>query len=141
MFLNTKFPLYYLIYLIKREIGHGLSGPVFDSKQQHAFFHINKTSRPALVPTQPPIQWVHGLFPGVKRPRLDVYHLSSSIGEVTNEWSCTSISPIRLHNLDLHFVHLTTIPIGDCSIASNGSMTSDKMNWRECGKNPSLTDF
>ena len=33
-------------------------------------------SRPALGPTQPPIQWGTGSFPGVKRPGRGVNHLS-----------------------------------------------------------------
>jgi len=73
--------------------------------------------------------------------RRDVYQLSSSIGNVTNGWSCTPITPIRLHNLDLPLVPLKAFPIADTGVASNGSMTSDKMNWRECGKNPSLPNF
>ena len=31
-------------------------------------------SRPALGPTQPPIQWVRGSFPGVKRPGRGLDH-------------------------------------------------------------------
>jgi hypothetical protein len=40
-------------------------------------------SRPALGPTQPPIQQVPNLTPGVKRPRRDADHIpnkSSSCG-------------------------------------------------------------
>ena len=33
-----------------------------------------RTSRLALVPTQPPIQWLPGFCAGVKRPERDVHH-------------------------------------------------------------------
>jgi hypothetical protein len=39
-------------------------------------------SRPAVSPTQPPIQWVPGSFPGVKRPRRGVDHPPPSSAEV-----------------------------------------------------------
>jgi hypothetical protein len=44
-------------------------------------------SRPALGPTQPPVQWVPGvLSPGVKaRPGRDADHSPPSIAEVENE--------------------------------------------------------
>jgi len=41
-------------------------------------------SRPALRPTKPPIQWVLGFFPGVKRPGRGVDHPPLSSAEV--EW-------------------------------------------------------
>jgi len=42
----------------------------FDSRQGLGIFLFTFTSRIALVPTQPPIQWVPGaLSLGVKRPR------------------------------------------------------------------------
>jgi hypothetical protein len=39
-------------------------------------------SRPALGPTQPPIQWVPGLCPGVKRPGRGVDHPPSPSAKV-----------------------------------------------------------
>jgi hypothetical protein len=44
-------------------------------------------SRPALEPTQPPVQWVPGvLSPGVKaRPGLDADHSPPSTAKVENE--------------------------------------------------------
>jgi hypothetical protein len=51
------------------------------------------TSRPALGPTQSPIQQVRRLLPGGKQNRSDVDHLRPSSAEVKNEWSPTSIPP------------------------------------------------
>jgi hypothetical protein len=57
---------------------YGLDGPGIKSRWGRDFSQL---SRPALGPTQPPVQWVLGLFPGVKRPRRGVDHpLPSSAG-------------------------------------------------------------
>jgi hypothetical protein len=46
----------------------GRSG--FDPRQGQRIFPPTSVSRPALVPTQPPVQWVPGILsPGVKRGR------------------------------------------------------------------------
>jgi hypothetical protein len=58
-------------------------------------------SRPALGPTQPPIQWVPGAVSlGVKRPGRVADHSPQSSAEV-NEWSYTPTPPIRLHGMVL----------------------------------------
>jgi hypothetical protein len=44
--------------------------PGFDPRQRQRIFPLPSASRPALGPTQPPVQWVLGvLSPGVKRGR------------------------------------------------------------------------
>jgi hypothetical protein len=51
--------------------------------------------------TQPPIQWVPGAFPGVKRPGREVDHSPSSSAEV-KEWVELYLhSPIRFHGMVL----------------------------------------
>jgi hypothetical protein len=69
----------------------------FDFKRELGIFLFTTASRPALGPTQPPIQWVPGSFPGVKRPRREADHSSPSSAEVKNAWTYTSTPPIRLH--------------------------------------------
>jgi hypothetical protein len=51
------------------------------------FFPLTSVSRPALGPTQPPVQWLQGgPFPGGKaRPVRDADHSPPSSAEVENE--------------------------------------------------------
>jgi hypothetical protein len=59
-------------------------------------------SRPALRPTQPPIQQRPGaLSRGIKELEHEAEHSLPSNAEVKNEWSYTSIPPIRLHDVVL----------------------------------------
>jgi hypothetical protein len=55
------------------------------------FILIGIESRPAVGPTQLPIQWVSwALSPGVKQPAREGHHSPTSNAEVKNSWSCTS---------------------------------------------------
>jgi hypothetical protein len=62
------------------------------------------SSRPALGPTQPPIQWVQrALSPGLKRPVHEAYHLPPTTAEVKKTWVYHAYihSPIRLYEVVL----------------------------------------
>jgi hypothetical protein len=57
----------------------------FDSRQGEEIFLFSTASRPALGPTQPPIQWVPGgLSVGVKRLGREADHSHPSSAEVKN---------------------------------------------------------
>jgi hypothetical protein len=57
------------------------------------FFLFATASRPALGPTQPPIQWLsEALSPEVKRPGREADQSPLSISEV-NAWDYTSTPP------------------------------------------------
>jgi hypothetical protein len=71
-------------------------------RQGLGIFLFTTASRPALGPTQPPIQWVLGsLSLRVKRPGREANHSPPSSAEVKNAWSYTSTSPISLHGVVL----------------------------------------
>jgi hypothetical protein len=57
------------------------------SPEGQRIFPLTSVSRPALGPTQPPVQWVPRLLsPGVKaRPGRDADHSPPSSAEVENE--------------------------------------------------------
>jgi hypothetical protein len=64
-------------------------------------FLFTTASRPDLVPTQPPIQWVPGaLSLWVKRPDRESDHSPFS-AEVKIAWRYTFSRPIRLHGVVL----------------------------------------
>jgi hypothetical protein len=70
--------------------------PGFDPRRKKIIFPLAPVSRPALRPTQPPVQWVLGFLPGGKFCRgfsLTTHPILSS----RLSRSYTSSSPWRLH--------------------------------------------
>jgi hypothetical protein len=82
--------------------GYGLDGPRIESRWRRDFSH---TSRPALRPTQPPVQWVPGLSQGEKRPGRGADHPPYSSVEVKKEWSYTS-TPLWAFGPVTGYLHL-----------------------------------
>ena len=61
------------------ETQYGLDGPGIESRWERGFLHM---FRLVLWPTQPPAQWVPGLFPGVKLLESGIDHPPASSTEV-----------------------------------------------------------
>ena len=62
--------------------GYGLGDPGIEYRWWRDFPHL---SRPALWPTQPPVQWVPGLSRGKERPGHDADPTPPSSAVVKNE--------------------------------------------------------
>jgi len=71
--------------------GYGLDGPGIESRWGRDFQH---RSRPALGPTQPPVQRVPGFPWGKERPVCDADPSLPSSTVVMNEQSYTSTPPL-----------------------------------------------
>ena len=69
----------------------GWSGPGIESRWGRDFPHL---SRPALGPTQPPVQWVPGLSQGKKRPGREADPSLPSSAVVMKGQSYTSTAPM-----------------------------------------------
>jgi hypothetical protein len=81
--------LYVLLYFKSPWLLAGQLG--FDFRQVLGIFIFATASRPALGPTQFPIQWVpDALSPWIKRRGLEADHSFLSSVEVKNAWSYTS---------------------------------------------------
>jgi hypothetical protein len=74
-------------------LGYQLVDSGFKSWQGLGIFLFTTASRPALVPSQPPVQLVPGNPSlGVKRQGCDIDHSPPSSADVKNAWSYTSTS-------------------------------------------------
>jgi len=69
---------------------YGLDGPGIESRCGRDFPHL---SRPALSSTQPPVQWVPGLFRGKVRPERDGDTSLPSSAQVKNRVELYLYSP------------------------------------------------
>ena len=72
------------------ETRYWLDGPGNEYRCGRDFPH---PSRPALGSTQPPLHWVPGLFPGIKRPGRGVNHPPQSSAEVKEREELHHYSP------------------------------------------------
>jgi hypothetical protein len=85
-------------YLIVIALGYGLDDRGFESRQGLGIFLLTTSSRPALRPTQFPIQWVPAVFSlGVKLLLREAVHPSPSGAAVKECMELYLHSPIRLN--------------------------------------------
>jgi hypothetical protein len=81
----------------------------FESQHGKEFFFLfYKTTRPALGPTQPHIQWLPEFFVEVKLLSREPDHSLTASGVVENKWSYTSTLLTLLHGVDRESYPLST---------------------------------
>jgi len=90
--------------------GYGLDGPAIESRWEQDFPHL---SRPALGPTQTPVQWLPGLSREKERPGRDADRSppSSAVGHETVElYLYSPYGPYGLYraSVPVQGVHFTT---------------------------------
>jgi hypothetical protein len=76
-----------------------MDDPEFQSRQGHEILFFSKTSRPAVVTSQPYTHLVPQ-FMGARRPGSDADQSLSHRAEFKKEWSYSSIPLIRFHDLN-----------------------------------------
>jgi hypothetical protein len=82
--------------------GYGLDDRMIGVRFPSGAVLFYTVSRPALGPTQPPMQGVPGtLSLGVKGPGCEADHSPPSSVKVKNAWNYTTTHPIRLHGVVL----------------------------------------
>jgi len=87
--------------------GYGLDGPGIESRWERDFPHL---SRPALEPTQPPIEWVSGLCRGKERPERDAdpSSPSSAVVKKVELYLYSSYGP--------HGLYRASVPVPGCTL-------------------------
>jgi hypothetical protein len=96
-------------------ISYWLNSPGIASRSGRYFQH---TSRPALGPIQPLVQWEPSFFKGGKAPRRVVDHPALSSAEV-KEQSYTFIPPLGLHGLPEGELYLSQLTPPKTAIQNN----------------------
>jgi hypothetical protein len=90
-----------LLNTVSRDSAVGIATGWSSSPGGGKNFHFFMSSRLALLPTQPPIQWVQvALSPGVKWQGREVEHSPPTSAEVKKTW--VSTPHIRLHGIVLN---------------------------------------
>jgi hypothetical protein len=82
-------------------------------------FLFSTSSRPALRPTQPPIQWVRGaLSSGLKRTRREADHSPPASVEVKEMWIYTSTPPYVFMALNFTYTetYINLSVYSDCTL-------------------------
>jgi hypothetical protein len=136
--------IYIFIYMEPRWCQYSVwlrSGwPGFDPRQGQRIFPLTSASRPALGPTQPPIQWLPGaLSPGVKRGRgvmLTTHPLL--VSSLINSRSYTSSHPNEplwsvagpLYLLSLYvYIHIYYRVVGRAVWGKGANRNEWSRNW------------